>query len=197
MSPRLKRIRKVVNPPIIKGFKPYGPETGNRKPEPVYLLYEEYEALRLCDYDGDNHHHASLVMGISRPTYTRIYASAREKIARAFVEGRPITIEGGKVYFDSDWYQCNQCCCHFNHPERMTKVERCPLCGSREFAGYEWEEPLMDADPDQGWDHCICPGCGHLQEHIPGMPCNQQICPKCGAPMKRNSAQNCRTYKHE
>ena len=148
MSPRLKRIRKVLNPPLIKGFKPYGPESGNQKSEPVCLLYEEYEALRLCDYDGYHHHHASIIMGISRPTYTRIYASVREKIARAFVEGRQIIIEGGKVYFDSDWYKCKQCQCYFNHPERITKVEGCPLCGSQQFISYEWEDSFDDIDPN-------------------------------------------------
>jgi hypothetical protein len=30
----------------------------------------------------------------------------QEKISKAFVEGRQIEIEGGKVYVDSDWYQC-------------------------------------------------------------------------------------------
>ena len=102
MSPRVKLIRKVLNPPLIAGFKPYGPESANHNQEPVFLLYEEYEALRLCDYDNYNHLNASVIMGISRPTFTRIYSSTRRKIAQAFVEGRQISIEGGNVYFDSD-----------------------------------------------------------------------------------------------
>ncbi|MBP6978216.1 MAG: DUF134 domain-containing protein [Bacteroidales bacterium] len=196
MSPRLKRIRKVVNPPIIKGFKPYGPEVKNQKPEPVYLLYEEYEALRLCDYDGYNHHHASIVMGISRPTYTRIYASAREKIARAFVEGRQITIEGGKVYFDSDWYQCKKCLCHFNNPERMKKVECCPLCGSQRVTGIVWEDPAEGIDPGECKDYCICPECGYEQEHVYGSPCSQHVCPECGSLMIRKRTSNCNNYNY-
>ena len=32
---------------------------------------------------------------------------------------------------------------------------------------------------------CICPACGTAIPHQPGMPCNTQICPKCGAKMKR------------
>ena len=73
----------------------------------INLLYEEYEALRLCDYSMENHNRASEIMEVSRPTFTRIYASARQKLASAFVEGRQIVIEGGKVYFDSDWHICN------------------------------------------------------------------------------------------
>jgi Zn finger protein HypA/HybF involved in hydrogenase expression len=69
-------------------------------------------------------------MGVSRPTFTRIYASALRKIAKAFVEGKQISIEGGKVYFDSDWFQCVTCKCYFNNPEKEEKPETCPLCGS-------------------------------------------------------------------
>lgn len=133
MSPRHQRLRKVINPPQIKGYKPYGPEMTRADATPVILLYEEYEALRLCDYDQMNHHRASVEMEVSRPTFTRIYAQARRKIATAFVEGRPMAIEGGKVYFDSDWYHCHACLCHFNNPEREVKIEQCPLCGSQKI----------------------------------------------------------------
>jgi predicted DNA-binding protein (UPF0251 family) len=138
MSPRIKRPRKVLSPPIIKGFKPFGPGIASLNPEPVFLLFEEYEAIRLCDFDMVIHTEASIVMGVSRPTFTRIYAAARQKIARAFVEGRPITIEGGKVYFDSTWYHCSYCKCDFNNPEKEKDVEYCPLCGSTQVAGFDF-----------------------------------------------------------
>jgi hypothetical protein len=79
-------------------------------------------------------------MGVSRPTFTRIYASARQKIANAFVEGKQISIEGGKVYFDSDWYQCQSCGCYFNNPEKDIKVEACPLCGAATFINFEYSD---------------------------------------------------------
>ena len=101
------------------------------------FLYEEYEALRLCDYDMLNHHGASEAMAVSRPTFTRIYSSARRKLATAFVEGRQILIEGGKVYFDSDWYECKKCSCYFNNPEKEKFAEKCPLCGSDNVTGFE------------------------------------------------------------
>jgi len=149
MSPRLKTLRKVLNPPVVKGFKPYGNEGLNPDKEPVNLLYEEYEALRLCDYDLCNHHQASVIMGVSRPTFTRIYASALRKIALAFVEGNQIAIEGGKVYFDSDWYHCLTCRCYFNNPEKQTVIENCPLCGSGDITTYDpsLEEPLTEDQP--------------------------------------------------
>jgi len=129
MSPRIKTIRKVVSPPIIKGFKPFGSQSNKVHSEFVSLLYEEYEALRLCDYDGYSQLEASAMMEVSRPTLTRIYASALKKIAKAFVEGRMITIKGGQVYFDSDWYHCDACNCLFNNPDKDLQIECCPLCG--------------------------------------------------------------------
>ncbi len=32
---------------------------------------------------------------------------------------------------------------------------------------------------------CVCPACGHRQEHVRGVPCTQTECPKCGAMMTR------------
>ena len=46
MSPRKKTLRKVLSPPPIKGFNPYGAEAGMPAREPVMLMMEEYEALR-------------------------------------------------------------------------------------------------------------------------------------------------------
>jgi uncharacterized protein len=137
MSPRPKRLRKISNPPIISGFKPYGQKKGEGNTESVFLHYEEYEALRLCDYEMLNHHKASVIMDISRPTLTRIYASARQKIAEALVTGRKIKIEGGKIYFDSEWFSCDLCGCHFNNPAKLEEILECPLCKSTKFSNYD------------------------------------------------------------
>jgi len=31
--------------------------------------------------------------------------------------------------------------------------------------------------------YCICPNCGTVIEHKPGIPCRHVKCPKCGTPM--------------
>ncbi len=133
MSPRPKRIRKVSNPPRISGFKPYGGQASDTKSESIFMHIEEYEALRLCDFEMMNHHQASVIMEVSRPTLTRIYANARFKIAEAFVKGLQIVIEGGKVYFDSQWFSCNTCGCYFNNPDKQSEIKNCPLCKSIDF----------------------------------------------------------------
>ena len=48
--PRRKRNRKIGNPPSVEGFKPFGVPI-NRK-EPIFVLFEEYEAIRLADHEN-------------------------------------------------------------------------------------------------------------------------------------------------
>lgn len=32
--------------------------------------------------------------------------------------------------------------------------------------------------------HCKCIKCGHKVEHIPGYPCRDYVCPKCGGDLR-------------
>jgi predicted DNA-binding protein (UPF0251 family) len=105
--PRPKRNRTIVNPPIMEGFRPFGMPFKDL--EPVILLYEEYESLRLSDYEGLTQEQSALQMNVSRPTFTRIYEKARRTIAQAFVEGKAIFIEGGNYHTDDFWYKCEKC----------------------------------------------------------------------------------------
>lgn len=133
MSPRPLRLRKVSNPPVISGFKPYRDKLVDETAPTIFLQYEEYEAIRLCDYEMLNHSQAAILMEVSRPTLTRIYSTARRKVAEAFVLGKQIIIEGGKIYFDSNWFSCNQCGCFFNNPEKLMEINECPLCRSKDI----------------------------------------------------------------
>jgi predicted DNA-binding protein (UPF0251 family) len=140
MAPRPLRLRKVSSPPVISGLKPYGGKASDGIHDVIFLHLEEYEAIRLCDHEQMNHQQASALMGVSRPTLTRIYARARHKIADALVTGKQLIIEGGKIYFDSEWYTCGSCGCYFNNPDRMLKVEHCALCRSTKITACS--EPL-------------------------------------------------------
>jgi predicted DNA-binding protein (UPF0251 family) len=174
---RPKRIRKMNNPPHFKGFRPIGlPEENN----PVILNYEEYEAIRLSDFECYGQVEAARIMEISRPTYARIYETARRKVAEAFVMGKAIVFEGGKVYFDSEWYSCNSCGCYFNHLEKEKEIINCTLCGSTDIKQYN--ENTNQNKPE---DICICPKCGHEKAHSPGNPCSKEICPECNCRMNR------------
>jgi predicted DNA-binding protein (UPF0251 family) len=177
--PRPKRIRRMNNPPHFKGFKPIG-LSGDH---PVIINYEEYEAIRLSDFELFSQVEGAQMMGVSRPTYARIYESARRKVAQSFVQGRPIVFEGGKVYFDSEWYTCKHCGCWFNHLAKEEEVTCCALCGSSQIEQYTGEVQQNAAE-----DGCICPCCGVQKSHTPGIPCKKDICPECGSPMIRKGS---------
>jgi predicted DNA-binding protein (UPF0251 family) len=187
--PRPKRIRRVTNPPHFKGFKPMG--LSNLE-APIVVNFEEYEAIRLSDYDLHGQVEAAKIMGVSRPTFARIYESARRKIAQAFIDGKTIVFEGGKVYFDSDWYMCADCGCWFNHTEKGEKVSSCALCGSAAIKAYS------DDEAEQLVEECQCPQCGREYPSIQHAECQDDICPECNCRMehkRKPSHQRMKTQK--
>lgn len=114
-------------PPRVKGFNPIGYYANQQ--EPVILCLEEYESIRLLDYEGLNQTEAAELMHVSRPTLTRIYFRARKKMAIALTEARQISIEGGTAIYNEEWHECSNCLSHFNNPNMKT-IDCCPLCGS-------------------------------------------------------------------
>ncbi|MEI7828642.1 MAG: DUF134 domain-containing protein [Prolixibacteraceae bacterium] len=105
--PRPTINRKVVNPPQMAGFKPFGMPLCKLKI--LELHFDEYESINLVNYQDMSQDAASEMMGVSRPTFTRVYNRALKKIAKAFVEGMAIRIEGGNVQFEKQWYKCQKC----------------------------------------------------------------------------------------
>lgn len=112
-------------PPAMEGFKPFG--VPMRELGTVDLLFEEFEALRLADYENLTQEEAAKKMNISRPTFTRLYDKARKNIAKAFVEGKAIIIQGGTFVTDDYWYRCENC-----HETMVTikPAKNCRKCDS-------------------------------------------------------------------
>jgi predicted DNA-binding protein (UPF0251 family) len=196
MSPRIVISRKINSIPSVKGFKPYGDNIPETKKDPVYLTYEEIEAIRLCDYEGYTHLQASSFMAISRPTFTRIYARALQKIATAFVEGREIIIHEGNAYIDSSWYYCPSCRAYFTHPFAGVPVDGCIICHDLHVTSVKPNSDSTEKS-DIALGLCICPRCGYEQKHQPGVPCSSQTCPNCQHHLIRKSLKHCaNTKKH-
>ena len=91
--PRPRKCRHIGFKPGITYFKPRAVPL--RYLEEVCLSFEELEALRLKDMEGLEQEEAATRMQVSRPTFQRILASARKKVAEALLEGKAIRIEGG------------------------------------------------------------------------------------------------------
>ena len=94
ISPR--RVRCI---PGVCQFKPAGVPL--RELEEEILTLDEVEALRLADAEGKYQEEVAEKMGVSRQTVGRILASARQKVARALVNGKAIRLEGGTVHLNA------------------------------------------------------------------------------------------------
>lgn len=129
--PRQKNNRKIFSPPAMQGYKPFGIQRNCL--ESVIVHFDEYESIRLLDYEGMNQEQAAECMNVSRPTLTRIYETARKAIAKAFVEGKAIMIEGGEVVFDKEWFRCRRCHKLVGGIENHQKCKGCHAFGPDEL----------------------------------------------------------------
>ncbi|MBA7594469.1 hypothetical protein ES703_01412 [subsurface metagenome] len=126
--PRPPKCRRVAFLPNVTYFKPAG--IPMRALEEVRLSVEEAEAIRLKDLEGFEQEQSAERMNISRPTFQRVLASARQKIGEALLNGKAIRIEGGSFEMAFSRFKC--------------------------LNGHEWEVPFetMISTPPQ-----LCPDC--------------------------------------
>ena len=128
---RPQKNRKICNPPKMKGIKPYGYPLC--KIETIKLSFEEYESIKLVSYDTLSQIQAAEQMNISRPTLTRIYNKAIKTIAKAFIEGKAIEIEGGNYQLEQDWYRCKKCHKLIQGIENHIKCKNCLIFSENEL----------------------------------------------------------------
>ena len=108
--PRPTKRRRVCNFPDNLEFLP-AENAKNR--EPIVLNVDEYETIRLIDLEKLSQEQCSEFMQVARTTVQRIYESAREKLARALVEGCALRIEGGDYRLcDGQSLQCKAEACY-------------------------------------------------------------------------------------
>lgn len=93
--PRPPIQRLVTGQPTVTVYKPAGVPA--RELQWTQLTLDEFEAIRLVDGEGLEQEAAAGRMRVSRPTVTRILASARAKIAQVLIYGQALLIEGGPV----------------------------------------------------------------------------------------------------
>lgn len=91
--PRRRRFRRILFFPGVFYFKPAGRRMIEL--EEVILELDEFEAIRLSDFEGLTQEKAAEKMKVSQPTFNRILSSARRKIADALVNGKAIRIQTG------------------------------------------------------------------------------------------------------
>lgn len=130
--PRPRRCRRIGLLPPNSVFKPAG--SPGLKLDEVILSVDEFEAVRLADYEGLYQEQAASRMGVSRQTFGRIVETARRKVAQALVEGMVLRIEGGVVEMaEQRTFGCAECGHVWQTPFGSGRPEGCPSCQSKNF----------------------------------------------------------------
>lgn len=124
--------RFVCRMPGCLNFRPVKPQPTNsntsasqtKTPErntiEILLSIEEYEVIRLMDYEGRTQQEAAAQMGVSRATIQALYAEARKKMARFLVEGTALRLTGGSYELCSNGSICNMNT--YNKGEKKMKI---------------------------------------------------------------------------
>lgn len=140
--PRPQKKRSVRQPPLFSSFKPMRVRANQLQALPLAL--DEFEAIRLADYEGLDHAESAERMDVSRSTFSRLVERARLKVARFLVEGGLLEIGGGEIHFKGNLMRCDPCGHLFNVPFDMEPTG-CPSCGSPD---------LIDLAGGFGHGHC-------------------------------------------
>ena len=91
---RKKKVRYIQKMPKIVYFSPRG-QAG--RPEEIELKVDQFEAIKLADYQGYDQVEGAKHMGISRPSFGRILNEGRKIIAEAVTTGKILKIRIGDV----------------------------------------------------------------------------------------------------
>jgi uncharacterized protein len=120
--PRPVKYRKVCCLPDNNLFGPL--DGGNNENNQIRLSIEEYETIRLIDFEGLTQEECAERMQIARTTVQKIYNDARKKIADSIVTSSTLIIEGGKYILYNEIERGNCCCkcrrnnnCRYNNKE--------------------------------------------------------------------------------
>ena len=134
---RPNKSKCVSRMPRFLQFLPAGKEGENRGSK-IILNVEEYEALRLLDYEGMTQEECAACMDVGRATIQALYTEARKKMARFLVEGACLQIVGGNYRLaepdNGAWkgkrlmkiavtYENGQIFGHFGHTEQFKLYE--------------------------------------------------------------------------
>ena len=105
---RRKKCRRICAEPRYWQFESI--DSGSL--EKVVLTVDEYEVIRLLDYEKLTQEECAKRMDIARTTVTEMYDRARSKIADGIVNGKKLQIAGGNymVYGEQDLSGNNEEC---------------------------------------------------------------------------------------
>ena len=121
--PRPRKCRMICSHPRVSGLIPVGLDAEDT----VQLGFDEYETIRLIDGEHYSQSDCAAKMNVARTTVTRMYASARQKLADVLVNGKRLVIGGGDIAVCP--YPKPECrnvpnCCHRNGEGSFGEAEK-------------------------------------------------------------------------
>lgn len=103
---RPMKWRRVCCIPEIDTFGPM--KKAHQGEEVLVMTIDEYETIRLMDYEGLTQEECAAIMGVARTTVQSIYAAARKKLSEVLVFGLTLKIEGGEVRIGEGQRPCSE-----------------------------------------------------------------------------------------
>lgn len=134
------KCRRIHDNPEFNYFKPAG--IPGKNIETVILTLDEYEAVRLVDFEGSYQEKAAEKMEISRQTLGNILRSAHFKIADCITHGKAILIEGGVCSMNGKrTFECSECNKKWKVEFGTGRPNNCPKCDSKNIhrTPEDWE----------------------------------------------------------
>jgi len=129
--PRPHKCRRIFSNPEVVYFKPAGIMMQNL--DEVVLTLDEFEAIRLADYEGLYQEKAAEQMNVSRQTFGNIINSAHKKIADFLINAKALQINGGVIEMAKEeerHFICYDCKHTFEVPFGTPRPGQCPKCSS-------------------------------------------------------------------
>ena len=113
--PRPKKYRRVCCLPTVTDFSARQLQSD----EIVIMSVDEYETIRLIDLEGLMQEQCAQSMNIARTSVVSIYATARQKLADALINGKRLVISGGDIEVaGKENLDVSFCRRHRHHPQR-------------------------------------------------------------------------------
>lgn len=88
---RPRKPRLVSSYPMITAFVPQGVNVAGE----TTMTVDEFEAVRLSDFEHLDQESGAAMMGVSRHTFGRLLSRGRTSVAEAMVTGKVLRIQGG------------------------------------------------------------------------------------------------------
>ena len=104
---RPQRCRRICMRPEYDSFSPQGDMRG----EQIALTLDEFEVVRLIDYEKMTQEECAAQMEISRTTVAEVYERARYKLADFLINGKRLTLGGGNFRFCGGGEECRKRSC--------------------------------------------------------------------------------------